>query len=284
MRGGTKLSAVWYCLRPISIHPPRAGRDHKLHPLQHRSCYFNPPSPCGEGRKRHGLLQEADISIHPPRAGRDAVEDDKAIYDYRFQSTLPVRGGTPVVCVLTPAVLAISIHPPRAGRDLISSPFTRPTIFQSTLPVRGGTGPAGISFCIKGYFNPPSPCGEGHTGILRTCRAGRISIHPPRAGRDKSHSCRCPTCRDFNPPSPCGEGRLLSTKRAGGLQFQSTLPVRGGTTEPPEGTMTEPISIHPPRAGRDEHIRLSIVVEKQFQSTLPVRGGTEYEISFDGSV
>ena len=48
--------------------------------------------------------------------------------------------------------------------------------------------------------------------------------------------------------------------------------------------MTEPISIHPPRAGRDEHIRLSIVVEKQFQSTLPVRGGTEYEISFDGSV
>ena len=34
----------------ISIHPPRVGRDIDFLANGTRSGYFNPPSPCGEGR------------------------------------------------------------------------------------------------------------------------------------------------------------------------------------------------------------------------------------------
>ena len=56
-----------------------------------------------------------------------------------------------------------------------------------------------------------------------------ISIHPPRAGRDKS-------------------GAIVSDWESG---FQSTRPVRGGTRFSKNKTGCEIISIHPPRAGRD---------------------------------
>ena len=57
-----------------------------------------------------------------------------------------------------------------------------------------------------------------------------ISIHPPRAGRDLSCENLSPLAYYFNPPSPCGEGlkNILGEHR--GIEFQSTLPVRGGTT------------------------------------------------------
>ena len=80
------------------------------------------------------------------------------------------------------------------------------------------------------YFNPPSPCGEGLLYLVDSLDHCRISIHPPRVGRDLSHfvtiSAFYPfqstlpvwggtpigfpllaACINFNPPSPCGEGR-----------------------------------------------------------------------------
>ena len=84
----------------ISIHPPRAGRDQLPRDLPESRVDFNPPSPCGEGhvprKERHQLDK---ISIHPPRAGRDGVEHP---HGQRLQ---------------------ISIHPPRAGRDALSVAF-----------------------------------------------------------------------------------------------------------------------------------------------------------------
>ena len=59
--------------------------------------------------------------------------------------------------------------------------------------------------------------------------------------------------RDFNPPSPCGEGlahRDISVPRF--IEFQSTLPVWGGTLE----------------------IVILLYLSGLFQSTLPVWGGT----------
>ena len=50
VRGGTYSDGVRTCIKKISIHPPRAGRDVR-----------------GEV---NGLLIDG-ISIHPPRAGRD---------------------------------------------------------------------------------------------------------------------------------------------------------------------------------------------------------------------
>ena len=60
---------------------------------------FNPPSPCGEGRRSKGGSKKYG----------------------GFQSTLPMRGGTP-----SPAEkrhqYGISIHPPHAGRDRQAEP------------------------------------------------------------------------------------------------------------------------------------------------------------------
>ena len=57
----------------------------------------------------------------------------------KFQSTLPVRGGTDVV-VWSARHPDISIHPPRAGRDIGGRFYCEIALeFQSTLPVRGGT-------------------------------------------------------------------------------------------------------------------------------------------------
>ena len=104
----------------ISIHPPRAGRDAWSAADSARTTNFNPPSPCGEGRmERRGQCT-----------------------DYKFQSTLPVRGGT---------------KSPQYG---VAS-----QLFQSTLPVRGGTASALRHRSALRYFNPPSPCGEGRPRI-----------------------------------------------------------------------------------------------------------------------
>ena len=61
-------------------------------------------------------------------------------------------------------------------------------------------------------FNPPSPCGEGQApgGILET--RIQISIHPPRVGRDNVCRRKPKHCPNFNPPSPCGEGQQKLTK------------------------------------------------------------------------
>ena len=127
----------------------------------------------------------------------------------RFQSTLPVWGGTaapppaspPLLCFNPPspcgegpgcaplpsAHMAVSIHPPRVGRDLPSFLlYHRLPLFQSTLPVWGGTVAVPFPSISQLRFNPPSPCGEG--------------------------PLKSPLCYflcGFNPPSPCGEGLLF---------------------------------------------------------------------------
>ena len=58
------------------------------------------------------------------------------------------------------------------------------------------------------------------------------------------------------------------------MLFQSTLPVRGGTAELLLRDHDLAISIHPPRAGRDDDFEELLESVKKFQSTLPVRGGT----------
>ena len=123
--------------------------------------------------------------------------------------------------------------------------------FQSTRPVRGATRATGKTY-----------------GSLL------ISIHAPRAGRDRLPNILITSSNDFNPRAPCG-ARLPGFERLmERLGFQSTRPVRGATaieaiikrgndafqsTRPVRGA-THPrflalcksgISIHAPRAGRD---------------------------------
>ena len=151
-----------YRRHPISIHPPRVGRDSWGRSTMARLPNFNPPSPCGEGRrcpaKRLGIR--------------------------RFQSTLPVWGGTPAVDLAIGGD-DISIHPPRVGRDFREFPQVKVCIvFQSTLPVWGGTA-CSLSLYIVLIFQSTLPVWGG--------TAGRSPLHGPFL--------------HFNPPSPCGEGR-----------------------------------------------------------------------------
>ena len=60
----------------------------------------------------------------------------------------------------------------------------------------------------------------------------------------------------------------------GGEQFQSTLPVWGGTRQAEKIAALQAISIHPPRVGRDRHPVPKRCCRWSFQSTLPVWGGT----------
>ena len=160
VRGGTAPQRYPHRKAEISIHPPRAGRD-----------------------KQWGYERIAEIiSIHPPRAGRDRVAWSEKVKDI------------------------ISIHPPRAGRD-IDGKYPERFYMDFNPPAPCGAGPEVISIsAMLSHFNPPAPCGAGpgcfrffHASRLfqstRPVRGGtllgvsqsdkdKISIHPPRAGRD----------------------------------------------------------------------------------------------------
>ena len=130
--------------------------------------------------------------------------------------------------------------------------------FQSTRPVRGATFPKALEI-IK-------------------CK---ISIHAPRAGRDRIRHIFTITFTDFNPRAPCGARPWTVIQTGADWVFQSTRPVRGATTSKRRrtyaGSYFNPrapcgarplaagagqgqldISIHAPRAGRDP--RLDVVV------------------------
>ena len=108
--------------------------------------------------------------------------------------------------------------------------FSHHPIFQSTLPMRGATGDA-------------SPDRQSEA----------ISIHAPHAGSDSTPVPSLSIDRNFNPRSPCGERPYCGVQYAEGyMAFQSTLPMRGATTQR----------------------RQACCKPVQFQSTLPMRGAT----------
>ena len=148
--------------------------------------------------------------------------------------------------------LQISIHPPREGWDLLAGvQIISNSKFQSTHPVRGGTWFVHYSeFGIIISIHPPR---EGWDRFrLKYGWILRISIHPPREGWDLS--------------LPFAGVRVRT--------FQSTHPVRGGTTGIISTLIEAFISIHPPREGWDLLAGVQIISNSKFQSTHPVRGGT----------
>jgi len=100
--------------------------------------------------------------------------------------------------------------------------------FQSTRPARGATDEPGAD-------------------------VGRVlvSIHAPRAGRDRSWSQRGPSGRCFNPRAPRGARLSSSSSPPSVMMFQSTRPARGATGCAVGKHLLFPVSIHAPRAGRD---------------------------------
>ena len=147
----------------INFNPPSpCGEGPNWRISVRRSSDFNPPSPCGEGPVLPGeTIRDEKISIHPPRVGRDLRVSHRQVSKSNFNPPSPCGEGQ------------------ARGKDVW------PTLgFQSTLPVWGGTTSSSTARSITRNFNPPSPCGEGRQ--CPGCRLdySRISIHPPRVGRD----------------------------------------------------------------------------------------------------
>ena len=232
MRGATQKCCYRKFGNDISIHAPRAGRDaHLSHRLSGIVREFQSTRPV-RGATYGARLQDghAGISIHAPRAGRDVTLDNLNSYPTIFQSTRPVRGAT--VCRTALLDLhRISIHAPRAGRDSLPPAHGRPRRDFNPRAPCGARQQLPVTQVHIGRFQSTRPV-RGATGTAASGRnAGHISIHAPRAGRDRH---------------PDGVGVVdrisIHAPRAGrdylhGIAYAPTL-----------------ISIHAPRAGRDHLI------------------------------
>ncbi len=96
-----------------------------------------------------------------------------------------------------------------------------------------------------------------------------ISIHAPRAGRDKVRRVKYDQRKNFNPRAPCGARHMPLRMPAGRLLFQSTRPVRGATGRQRVHYMLKRISIHAPRAGRDNPCRRCLGGNRNFNPRAP---------------
>ena len=123
--------------------------------------------------------------------------------------------------------------------------------FQSTRPVRGAT-PTRHTPRTSSEFQSTRPV-RGATAPM--------AYHKRRV-------------RHFNPRAPCGARLAGNGLTYAELKFQSTRPVRGATTLAQVRLASMIISIHAPRAGRDENQAMYTDLGLTFQSTRPVRGAT----------
>ena len=210
------------------------------------------------------------VSIHAPRAGRDAV-NCYVRYCTEFQSTRPARGATRRVTAIA-RLSDVSIHAPRAGRDARTALTMLRQEFQSTRPARGATiTDRARVHAINVMFQSTRPARGATKPFLRVSNDSDVSIHAPRAGRDRDARSRT-TYTGFNPRAPRGARRSVSDDFIGAscfnpraprgarrttridqthaARFQSTRPARGAT-RPARLPPRSPVSIHAPRAGRD---------------------------------
>ena len=100
------------------------------------------------------------ISIHAPHAGSDGYLFLCNAGNFRFQSTLPMRGATTL-------------------QEFVDN-YKQ---FQSTLPMRGATQHVNQRHNYRN-FNPRSPCGERLSKAQTENLTDGISIHAPHAGSD----------------------------------------------------------------------------------------------------
>ena len=217
--------------RAISIHAPRKGCDSR------------------EGVKagEKGLFQ----STHPARG---ATHNRTTTHPNRgFQSTHPARGATknresktarkihfnprtpqgvrrkrfrPFSCCQI-----ISIHAPRKGCDNTPGHLRAAAPgFQSTHPARGATDALRVEEDKEGYFNPRTPQGV-RLGNPRSAFHFYHNFNPrtPQGVRPRPDTF-APPHRDFNPRTPQGVRPRPTVGTVLVIQFQSTHPARGATT------------------------------------------------------
>ncbi len=213
------------------------------------------------------------ISIHAPRAGRDFGKPRSPGGIPVFQSTRPARGATGRAVLGEPSA-GISIHAPRAGRDRQRITGTYPSshfnpraprgarparqrhnpryvIFQSTRPARGAT-PLGLVGGEFARISIHAPRAGRDVHVRHRPHIRRVSIHAPRAGRDLVPNGSAPVVSRFQSTRPARGATSSGMRRASNVAFQSTRPARGATLLIWYCVQPLPVSIHAPRAGRDQ--------------------------------
>ena len=173
-----------------------------------------------------GVADEA-VSIHAPRVGRDRCRPWPTLFLQSFNPRAPCGARRPAI-----------------GAAASGAPF------QSTRPVRGATPSRRRAHFAMSFQSTRPVRGATLCGELLLCLLG-VSIHAPRAGRDRSPRCARRRRRRFNPRAPCGARRACKSREMTLCGFQSTRPVRGATGHHDDHGGKRQVSIHAPRAGRD---------------------------------
>ena len=122
-------------------------------------------------------------------------------------------------------------------------------------------------------FNPHSPCGERPSPPAPSTRRANFNPHSP-CGERPCWNIRPNAGSYFNPHSPCEERLKPDLSVLKDMQFQSTLPLRGATSEAVRYELAKLISLHTPLAGSDSANTPPKPEKDTFQSTLPLRGAT----------
>ena len=126
-----------------------------------------------------------DISIHPPRAGRDTFRERRWFRVHDFNPPSPCGEGQYYTCPHTYRDDYFNPPSPCGEGQVLAGMVRMSLLFQSTLPVRGGTDRAEQAEKAS-LFQSTLPV-RGGTLLRQTALKGqKISIHPPRAGRDCS--------------------------------------------------------------------------------------------------
>ena len=217
------------------------------------------------------------ISIHAPLAGCDI--DDLIPYanNAKFQSTHPSRGATRAIWIPHSWRKYFNPRAPCGARQRQHDALLRQPLISIHAPRAGRDWSSGDKGCRHGISIHAPRAGrdilievDGKTVV--------ISIHAPHAGRDrKSYPCRMggstyfnprAPCgarplvpgiyqllkNHFNPRTPCGARRQIHQDHRLTMEFQSTRPMRGATAADDLTVAVNIISIHAPRAGRDQGV------------------------------
>ena len=232
-RGATRTSTRPGCSTPrfLSTLPARGATPRKLG-LRRPGRHFYPRSPRGERLLvviRGAHIQA--ISIHAPREGSDLDGLGQVPFDAVFLSTLPARGATYLLDLLS-RITDISIHAPREGSD---PQVPGQTAMDGTISIHAPR--EGSDRCRRSASGPPRPISihaprEGSDGSVLRLRHSIFAYFYPRSPRGERPCrlwrCPCRRCH-FYPRSPRGE-----------------RPGHHGVFVPPVH-----ISIHAPREGSD---------------------------------
>ena len=191
---------------------------------------LNPRAPRGA---RRGLDVVADVplgvSIHAPRAGRDRPRPSRP---------------SPPGC--------FNPRAPRGARRAFDGPSERIKQFQSTRPARGATAQCLLPWKMSTMFQSTRPARGATLPVRREAHTRKVSIHAPRAGRDHSSLPASVDSGCFNPRAPRGARPPKAHLGEIYVLFQSTRPARGATFLSILSEQSKPVSIHAPRAGRDD--------------------------------